>query len=212
MRGDTMGQQHKRNALMQKRELCALLCSLLLLLSACDERRGGSATGSSAPEMPSAEVATPEGEPESPTGPPPAIEESEHTLSFQRLPAERTNRQVRLLYRRLPDQPRARAAELYLKLGAGLRYRSSEAGEVLRTGGKELIVQEKSPELLRVIIFARGNLTPFTDGVLLNLSFEETGSGAEQIELLQERPLFAPIEANQSLRLPERFDFEGGQR
>lgn len=197
--------------------LCASLCiSLMLSVMGCEPQQKSTAVNvettdpnqSVGGESPSS-TQSQEGQENKP---PVAIEESAYTLSFQRPLSEGTLRQVQLVYQRAEGEPRARAAELYLKVGPGLRYRSSEVSESLQSQGKELIVQTPTPELVRVIIFSRANLTPLANGSLLTLSFEEVGEGPEEVELSRDRPLFAPMEANESLRIQTGFNFEGELR
>ena len=181
--------------------------SLLLSLAACETPSNEDGTGSisSAPQT----AAPPQGEVE--VAPQSTLEESPFTLSFVDAEEKGLERTVTLAYQRAVGETRARAVELYLKLGGGLLYQRAEMGEVLQRGGKELIVQEPEQSLLRVIVFSRGNLDPLGDGPLFRLRLSAVAGGAETIEILSERPLFAPSEANHSLHLPTRFTFAGGQ-
>ena len=199
------------NMSLKAKQLSALFGLLVLSLSACAPQ--GERSPAAAPNAPVASANATSGNATegSPTPETLQIEESPLTVSFhaQRSPAGRAR--VAVAYRRSVGDIRARAVELYLRVGDGLSYRGVSAGLAVLESEKELIVQQPQDDLLRVVIFSRGSLAPLDDGPLFILDFEALRDGAKRLELLREQPLFAPSEANRALHLPETFSFDGAR-
>jgi len=76
--------------------------------------------------------------------------------------------------------------------GPGLRLTGSAPGEAATRAGKQVVVQERPGGLVRLVVFAGGNLARLDSGPLASLTFETTGEGPDTLELLYDRSAFAP--------------------
>ncbi len=72
-------------------------------------------------------------------------------------------------------------------------------GEALAAANKDLTVQDKGNGLFRVLAFSSSNTTPIGPGVLATLELERETEGPMRVEILTDRPMFAPQEAQQGL-------------
>ncbi len=127
------------------------------------------------------------------------LDQSEDTLS------------VRLDFNRRSDKQGPRVAEILLRLSDNLRFVSAEAQDAVTTAGKELVAQAKDGGVVRLVIFGTTSLSELESGPLARLEFRKTGAGKATLSVLPEMPIFAPVEANQGLLLPEPL-VVGGDR
>ena len=108
-----------------------------------------------------------------------------------------------LIYQRKPYQEGPRAIEVFLRASDNLRWVSVEPLEATEVADKELVVQEREPEELRVIVYASTNLNVIDTGGLARLEFTRTDPNAAQLDFVDGKVNFAPAAAGQSLTLSE---------
>lgn len=82
-----------------------------------------------------------------------------------------------------------------------LRFIGSEALSSVKLSGKDLIVQEHTVGVLRVIIMGTGNLNTLESGPLAKMSFEGRIEDGQSIFIQERRNYFAPANANLGITL-----------
>lgn len=97
------------------------------------------------------------------------------------------------------DHAGPRVMELTLKHSPSLKYISAIAGEALQQAGKQLIVQTPGSDRVRAVAYSSISLQDIDTGTLLSLRFERKEPGKATVEILTEKPIFAPAAANQGL-------------
>ena len=182
---------------LMKRSLAAP--ALLLLLCACSEQ--GKAPPST-PEEP-AEAARPAGL----TG---------ATLELRAAEPTGDGAVVDLHFNRGDKAEAPRMMELRLRLH-GLRYVSSEALSAATAAGKQVVVQDDEG-VLRTVIYATGNLNRLDSGPLVRYRLSREASakvgfadptGNARVEILEQRPIFAPPEADLGVTLGKPLELGG---
>ena len=103
---------------------------------------------------------------------------------------------VDVVYNQQPGEPGPRMVELHLGLGGGLGYLDSAAGDAAAAAGKDVIVQEQADGTLRVVLMATTNTNRLASGGLVRLWLARSGGGGEAVTLLDQRPVFAPPDAD----------------
>jgi len=106
---------------------------------------------------------------------------------------------IDLQYTRKSSAPGPRVMEAFLRFSDNLRYSSATQGEAIVAAGKTLVVQERSNSLLRIMAFSATSISELDTGLLATLRFEKTGTGTATLEILTDRPIFAPAEIYQGL-------------
>jgi hypothetical protein len=97
------------------------------------------------------------------------------------------------------DAVQPRVAELRVQLSSDVTFASATAGDALTDAGKELISQVEPGNIVRLVALSAGSATTIGGGTLATISISRKGSGPSSAELLLDRPLFAPAEANDGL-------------
>ena len=131
------------------------------------------------------------------------IEELEHTLSFEReVRAEDAHDVVSfaLYYVRRPNQHAPRTVELMVDFPASMSFMGATPLSAVTLASKELIVQQPSPGVLRVVILAAGNLNYLETGPLARFSFKGEHNGGA-LSVRERVPYFAPLNANEGVTL-----------
>lgn len=110
---------------------------------------------------------------------------------------------VDLYYQRPEDNPGPRMMELFVRPSPGLKYLSSEPLAVVTSAGKQLVTQEQEDGTIRLVVFATSNLNRLESGPVARLVLARQGQGSQSLELVDQRPVFAPTEAEQGTTLAE---------
>ena len=123
------------------------------------------------------------------------------TLELRAVEAEGADTVVDLHFNRGDIEEAPRMMELRLRL-SGLRYVKSEPLSAATAAGKELVVKDEDDGTLRTVLFATGNLNRLDTGPLVRYRLARVGSaGAARVEILSQRPVFAPARADQGVTL-----------
>lgn len=101
-----------------------------------------------------------------------------------------------------------RVMDVYLRLSGNLEYVSSEKGRALIDSSKELVVQRKGENMLRLVSYSSTSINELRSGVLAHLVFRKTDDMRAQVEILTDAPIFAPAQANEGLLVGEPIVFE----
>ena len=104
-----------------------------------------------------------------------------------------------------------RVAELWLRYDAGLAFDQAEAGAAATSAGKQLIAQTPETGMVRLALFATGNLTRIGSGVLARVTFHRTAPGAQSVVLVDKRPVFAPADTDLGVLLGPAAVVGGGR-
>jgi hypothetical protein len=99
-----------------------------------------------------------------------------------------------------------RVVELWLRVTNATALRQSNPGAALVRAGKDLIVQHKRDDSFRVVMMSGENTNKIGAGELATLEFERAGEGPMRIEILTDRPMFAPQEAQQGLTVGDPIE------
>ena len=130
------------------------------------------------------------------------------TLELRAAESEGADAVVDLHFTRGDSAKAPRMMELRLRLH-GLRYVSSEALSGVTTAGKELVVQDDEG-VLRTVVYATGNLNRLDTGPLVRYRLvREASAGEARVEILSQRPVFAPPEADLGVTLGPALDVGG---
>jgi hypothetical protein len=125
-------------------------------------------------------------------------------LSLRVLPASGTASEVTVeATLNVPADSAPRVMELQLKHSPELEYKGADKGKALEAASKELVVQDKGPELVRALAFAGGNTNSIGSGTLVTFRFAAKGQGPYRLELLTDKPIFAPPQANAGLHVSD---------
>lgn len=114
---------------------------------------------------------------------------------------------VSLQYIREAGRPGPRLAEIVVSYSENLEYLTSEEGKALVDAGKKLIVQNRESGKLRLVIFASENLLELDSGELARLRFRKHDGVSSRVEILTQKPIFAPEEANDGLLVSDPIEF-----
>lgn len=115
---------------------------------------------------------------------------------------------VKLRFQRHPGLEGPRAAEIFLQTSDNLRLAQGQSLQAAQEAGKELVVQEPSPGLLRVILYATANLEPIDSGELAALRFQRTGPGRASVDFVSGQVNLAPAQAARGMRLSQELVLE----
>ncbi len=146
-----------------------------------------------------------------PTPSPGSPDAADTTLSFEVVSQSAAELVVDLHYRVPDGQEGPRAAELWLSHSASVSLAASEPLAAADRADKQVIVQPRAGDELRVVLLSTTSLARLASGPLVRLRFALTDPAAGvRLELLERMPLFAPAEANRGVRLPDPLVLEGG--
>lgn len=141
-------------------------------------------------------------EPSEPTEPIDPIEQSESPvfLALNSL-SESAKSQVNVAidFALQHGHPGPRVVDIRIRHSKNLELVSNQKGSALIAAGKEMVVQSLSEEQVRVVAFSSGSLTPLGSGRIAELRFRREDAAKAQIEILTDKPIFAPAEVNQGL-------------
>jgi len=157
------------------------LVAFMTLLTACD--------GGPPPADPPAAAAAP-------------VEEARTTLALSASAESDASVTVHVAYNRLAGQEGPRVVELHLRHSANLAYDSAEPMSAASAAGKRLVVQDRGDGTLRVLLFGTQTLDRLDSGPLLKLALRRLDDAAATLEVLGDKPVFAPAETNTGLTLP----------
>lgn len=91
-----------------------------------------------------------------------------------------------------------RVAEIFLRHSGNLKYESFKKGGAVLDAEKQLVVQP-TKDGLRAVIFSSANLENLESGALVQYRFTKTDDSPATLEVMTEKPIFAPEEANHGL-------------
>lgn len=97
------------------------------------------------------------------------------------------------------SQAGPRLMEAHVRYAENLEFVHAKAGDSLANAGKTLIAQEKDNNLIRLIAFSPNNVETLDSGRIATLRFKKVGQGDAAIEILTDKPIFAPDAANEGL-------------
>lgn len=106
-----------------------------------------------------------------------------------------------------PAAPAARVAELRLAYSDNLRFVAASPGAALEAADKDLVAQAREPGVVRLVAFSASSTANIGPGVLATLRFERSGEERARLEILTDRPLFAPALANRGLTVSDPVEF-----
>ena len=116
--------------------------------------------------------------------------------------------QLRVRFERPLAGSGPRVAEIVIERSDNLELVSAGAGEAAEAAGKQVVVQEQPDGALRVLMFAPGNVTELGSGAIAQLHLRRTGAAAAKLDLRTDKPLFAPAQANEGLRIGEPLQID----
>jgi hypothetical protein len=120
-------------------------------------------------------------------------------FNITRMDGKENRPSLSIEYRKKQNQPGPRVVELYVKYSAEIELVSYATGTATADGKKELIVQKVEVGLLRIIIYSSNNTNQLNSGSLVSLVFNKISGGSARFEMLVDKPIFAPPEANNGL-------------
>ena len=103
--------------------------------------------------------------------------------------------EAEVMFNHNPDKEQPRMVELILQHSSNLEYYSSTAGDATVEAGKTLVVQKRSNNKLRLIVFSNANLNRLNSGKIATLQFRVLESGTAELKMLNDGPVFAPPQA-----------------
>lgn len=113
---------------------------------------------------------------------------------------------VSLQYQRRETLEGPRAMEIFLSYDGALSFTSGQALAAAEVAGKEVVVQEREPGLLRVILYATSNLNRLDSGGLVELTFQRPSQGGGgTVDFVTERTKLAPTESMQGMMFSDRL-------
>lgn len=121
--------------------------------------------------------------------------------------AEQGSSTLTLTYSKANDSQGPRVAELRLSLSPDLTFVSAKAGSALTEAGKELISQVEEDGVIRLVALSGSSVSEIGSGVLATVQVTRSGNGLSTAELLLDRPLFAPAQANDGLLVDGKVTF-----
>jgi hypothetical protein len=98
-----------------------------------------------------------------------------------------------------PETPLARAAELFFRHSANLRFERAVSGDALASVDKQLVAQTRQPGEVRLVAFSPTNTLEIPAGMFATLTFARTDAERATVEIVRDRPMFAPAVANELL-------------
>ncbi len=109
-------------------------------------------------------------------------------------------------YARGSEATGPRVVELFIRHSEHLVFDSAVAGDAATAAGKELIVQERDAQTLRVLLFSSSNALSLDTGTLATLRMKRSSAAPAQAEILLGQPMFAPQTAEQGLRVSDPIE------
>jgi hypothetical protein len=100
-----------------------------------------------------------------------------------------------------------RVLEIWIQCTNVQSVRGYTAGAALDAAGKALSVQAKGNGLFRLIALSSENTIGIRSGELAQLEFERASEGLIRAEILTDRPMFAPQEAQAGLVVGDPIEF-----
>ncbi len=113
---------------------------------------------------------------------------------------------LELSYVRATKAEGPRVVELFIRHSQNLSFESVTPGEAAAAAGKEVIVQAKDPQTLRVLLFSSSNTQSLDTGALATIHLDRN-LGKARAEILLDKPLFAPQSAQDGLAVSDPVDF-----
>lgn len=101
--------------------------------------------------------------------------------------------------------PGPRVAEIRVAHGAELTLLRSASGDSAKSAGKELTVQEVGGSVVRLILLSRDG-SSLDSGVLAELALKKQGNGKAKVDILMDKPVFAPAESMQGLSIGDPLE------
>lgn len=136
-------------------------------------------------------------EPTPPDGP--ADEVGSSRVWIEPLAGDETRFELR--YARGAAKAGPRVAEVMIDRSANLELVGYQAGDAATLAGKQVVVQEPSPDQLRVLLFSPSSITELGSGVLATLQLRRSGAAGATLDLNTSKPIFAPAPANEGLAI-----------
>ncbi len=121
---------------------------------------------------------------------------------------DKTKRMADIVFAKSPDNEGPRVAEIFLKYSDGLRYQSCTAGSALNASNKTLVTQAIENDRLRLVVYGADNANTIDAGVLATVTFEVREPDSNTLEIVAERPVFAPSAVNDGLLIADPVTFE----
>ena len=100
-----------------------------------------------------------------------------------------------------------RIAEFWLSKSDNLDIKGATTGIATEGSQKQLIIQQPKSNLVRLVILATDNTNPIQSGTLATLKFKKTDDKPARVEILTDKPIFAPAEANEGLVVGDPLEF-----
>jgi len=98
-----------------------------------------------------------------------------------------------------------RVADIRIAHSESLVLADSAAGAGALAAGKELTTQEPQPGVVRLVLLSR-DAHELGTGELAQLNFKKNAPGPAKVDILMDRPVFAPAESMQGLAIGDPLD------
>ena len=110
---------------------------------------------------------------------------------------------IEIQYNHRQPTPAPRMMELFVRHSKTLQFLSYDKGESAVVAQKEVVVQRLDEQTLRIVMYSSSNLNTIDSGRIASLRFRITNKSPSIIELVADRPIFAPPAANEGLILSD---------
>ena len=126
-------------------------------------------------------------------------EKNRTTLSLKKESSQDDTLVVSVEFVNNDQNKKPRIAEYYIKHTGNVEYLSFEKGNAVYLVQKDMVVQKKSDGFLRTVVFSSSNLNTLDSGTIATYTFKRLDDGEVTFEILTDKPIFAPSEANEGL-------------
>jgi len=99
-----------------------------------------------------------------------------------------------------------RVVEMFVRHSENLSFESVTPGDAATAAGKEVIVQVKDAQTLRVLLFSSSSTKTIDSGTLATIHLDRN-PGRAHAEILLDKPLFAPQSAQDGLAVSDPVEF-----
>lgn len=121
--------------------------------------------------------------------------------------ANEENPVIALNYQASANHDRFRIADINLAISENLTLKTAKEGKSILEAQKRLIVQQNQPGKIRLVILAADNTHKVESGPLAILNFSKTDNKPAKVEILADKPIFAPEQANRGLTVGDPLTF-----
>ena len=107
----------------------------------------------------------------------------------------------------IPEESKGpRVMELFIETTPNLKFKEATTGEAITVAGKQMTVLQHEEGLLRTVVLSSSNINTLKTGRIVTYRFEKKDDAVAQLEILTERPIFAPAEVNEGLLVSDPLE------